>query len=113
MTLSTFINKLKATPKKVTFQETIAIIDAHYDFSPSLFINGKVTNKAGENIGSCKIFSFAKLHQLGVEETLSCFGKYYEDVVNTPEKNDHQNIRNFMNTGWKGVSFENETLQKK
>ena len=38
-------------------------------------------------------------------DTLRCFGQYYEDVVATPDGDDHGNIRNFMKCGWKGVSF--------
>ena len=113
MTVTTFVENLKQEPKTVQFEETIAIIDTHYDFTPSLFTNGNITNQAGENSGSCKVFSFAKQHQLNKEETLSCFGKYYQDVLNTPESNDHQNIRNFIKTGWEGISFDNEALLKK
>ncbi|WP_108867678.1 HopJ type III effector protein [Aquimarina aquimarini] len=113
MTLVAFIDTLKKDPKSVSFQEVIAIIDTHYNFEPSAFTNGAIKNKAGENSGSCKVFSFAKLHQLNKEETLSCFGKYYIDVLQTPEGNDHQNIRNFIKSGWEGISFENEALIKK
>ncbi|WP_103864395.1 HopJ type III effector protein [Aquimarina sp. I32.4] len=113
MTLVAFIDTLKKDPKSVSFQEVIAIIDTHYNFEPSAFTNGTIKNKAGENSGSCKVFSFAKLHQLDKEETLSCFGNYYKDVLQTPEGNDHQNIRNFIKSGWEGISFENEALIKK
>ncbi|WP_282079935.1 HopJ type III effector protein [Aquimarina algiphila] len=113
MTITTFVEKLRQEPKTVKFEETIAVIDTHYDFTPTLFVNGNITNQAGENSGSCKVFSFAKLHQLEEEETLSCFGKYYQDVLNTPTNNDHQNIRNFIKTGWEGISFEGEALLKK
>lgn len=113
MTVTTFIEKLKETSKTISFQETIEIIDTYYDFEPSEFTNGNITNLAGENSGSCKVFSFGKLHQLNKEETLSCFGSFYTDVLNTPEGNDHQNIRNFIKTGWEGISFKKETLSKK
>ncbi len=113
MTVTTFIEKLKQEPKSVKFEETIAVVDTYYDFTPSSFVNGNITNQVGENSGSCKVFSFAKQLELNKEETLFCFGTYYQDVLNTPESNDHQNIRNFMKTGWEGISFEKEALLKK
>ncbi len=113
MSITAFISKLKTNPDSISFEETITIIDTHYTFKPSLFKNGEVTNNSGENTGSCKIFSFAKLHELNVEETLSCFGRHYKKVLDTPEDTDHQNIRNFMRTGWDGILFEKETLSAK
>jgi hypothetical protein len=35
------------------------------------------------------------------------WGQYYRDVLATPDGTDHQNIRNFMKTGWEGVDFSN------
>ena len=111
MILSEFINKLKTDATKVSFEETIAVIDANYSFTPTTFSNGNQINQARENNGSCKIFSFAKLNQLDKLQTLSCFGSYYyQDVLQNPEGIDHQNIRNFMEYGWDGIRFENEVL---
>jgi len=110
MTITAFIEKLKTTPKTVSFQETMQVIEDHYDFEPTSFTNGEITNNIGQNSGSCKLFAFAKLQQLNSEETLHCFGNYYTDVLNTPAGNDHQNIRNFMKTGWNGISFSNDPL---
>ncbi len=114
MTLNEFLSILKKSPEEISFSDTIATIDSYYHFSPSVFTNGTVTNKAGENAGSCKIFSFAKLHTLSKEETLACFGSFYrEDVLGNPNGTDHQNIRNFMIGGWEGITFENEALSAK
>jgi len=113
MSITTFISKLRTNPNSITFEETITIIDTYYNFEPSLFTNGEVTNNPGENNGSCKIFSFAKLHHLDVEETLFCFGRHYKKVLDTPEDTDHQNIRNFMRTGWDEIFFKKETLSAK
>ena len=113
MTLSEFINTLKTDATSVSFDETIAIIDANYSFTPTTFSNGKQINQARENNGSCKIFAFAKLNQLDKLQTLSCFGSYYfEDVLQNPTGIDHQNIRNFMESGWGGIHFENDALSK-
>ena len=112
MTLSEFINKLKTDASNVSFEETIAVIDASYSFIPTVFSNGKQVNEARENNGSCKIFAFAKLNQLDKLQTLSCFGSYYyQDVLKNPEGIDHQNIRNFMEFGWDGIDFESEALE--
>jgi hypothetical protein len=114
MPLETYINQLKQSPKTIAFAETIAIIEENYTFTPTAFQNGNQHNAAGENSGSCKLFAFAKLQNLTPEETLACFGAYYfEDVLKNPEGNDHQNIRNFMKTGWNGIRFEGEALAQK
>ncbi len=113
MTITEFIETLKSTPTKIDFKDTIEVIDTHYTFTPTSFTNGNCKNEAGQNSGSCKLFFFAKLQQLDQEETLHCFGEYYSGVLDTPEGEDHQNIRNFMKTGWDGISFEGEALVKK
>ena len=114
MTVSEFIEKLKTDARNVSFEETIAVIDANYSFTPTAFSNGNQINKARENNGSCKIFAFAKLNQLDKLHTLSCFGSYYyQDVLQNPEGIDHQNIRNFMEFGWDGIRFEEEVLELK
>ncbi|WP_136666649.1 HopJ type III effector protein [Flavobacterium sp. H122] len=94
----------------VFFQEVIAFIDENYDFTPTAFKNGNQYNEAGQNNGSCKVFAFAQLQDLSKEETLSLFCEYYQDVLKTPEAVDHQNIRNFMQFSWEGISFEGEPL---
>ena len=94
--------------------EYVAYIDEHYDFVPTKFRNGKTVNEAGENNGSCKVFSFAKLKGLNEEETLALFGDFYKtDVLKNPEGSDHQNIRNFMQYGWDGIASEGQALAEK
>ena len=111
MTVSEFIEKLKTDARNVSFEETIAVIDANYSFTPTAFSNGNQINKERENNGSCKIFAFAKLNQLNQLQTLTCFGScYFDDVLKNPEGIDHQNIRNFIEFGWDGIHFENEPL---
>ena len=111
MSLDIFLNKLNEEPETVTFENTMAIIEKHYEFKETAFSNGESQNSAGENNGSCKIFSFGYLNGLTEDQTLHCFGNYYrKDVLNNPEGKDHQNIRNFINQGWQGVKFEDEAL---
>ena len=111
MSINTFLDKLKQTPNTITFPETIAVIEENYDFTPTSFENGRQHNAAGENSGSCKLFAFALLQKLSVAETLACFGAYYfEETLGDPNGTNHQNIRNFMITGWDGIQFEGEAL---
>lgn len=114
MQLDAFFTKLKQTPEQVSFADTIATVDANYEFTPTAFRNGELENSAGQNSGSCKLLSLAKLHNLSAEQTLHCFGDYYRtDVLQHPDATDHQNIRNFIRYGWDGVKFENSALIKK
>lgn len=96
----------------VDFKEVLALIDSIYAFTPTTFTNGDTVNTAGENNGSCKLFTFAKLHGFTKDETLACFGHFYTDhVLKHPEGTDHANIRNFMKYGWSGVKFEGDALK--
>jgi hypothetical protein len=114
MNLQAFLNTLNNQPENLQFTDTMAIIEALYDFAPTSFKNGHVDNGAGQNNGSCKLFAFAKLQNLNEQQTLNCFGAYYrEDVLKNPEGTDHQNIRNFMQTGWAGVEFAGQALTEK
>ncbi|PIF44827.1 HopJ type III effector protein [Chryseobacterium sp. 52] len=108
------LEQLKNNPESIQFKDVITYIDEQYDFTPTEFKNGNTVNEAGQNNGSCKVFSFAKLQELSKEQVLPLFGEFYrEDVLKNPEGTDHQNIRNFMEYGWDGVSFEGEALKKK
>ena len=114
MTLTTFLATLNSAPNTIQFSDTIAVIEAHYEFTPTAFKNGSIKNEAGKNSGSCKLFSFAKLHGLNEQQTLACFGDYYRiDVLQHPEAQDHQNIRNFIQFGWSGIQFDNQALTEK
>lgn len=111
MQLNTFLENLQTSPETIEFQQTMAAIDAAYTYSPASFTNGDLVNQAGENEGSCKLFAFAKLNNLNEEQTLACFGAYYrEDVLQNPDSDNHQNIRNFMKSGWAGIAFDSSVL---
>lgn len=108
------LEQLKHFPETIQFSEVIAYIDENYEFTPTAFKNGDTTNQAGQNNGSCKVFSFAQLHELTKEETLQLFGEFYrDDVLKNPEGDDHQNIRNFIKFGWEEITFDGEALKKK
>lgn len=116
MQLTEFLDSLKAG-NPVSFDQSIFTITQNYDYTPTAFSNGigdqRIVNQAGNNEGSCKLFAFAKLHALDKEQTLALFGDYYRDVLNNPEGIDHQNIRNFMRFGWKGIEFDGIPLNPK
>ena len=113
MTIINFKNKLQNSPKEILFSETMQVIEENYNFKPTAFKNGNVENKAGENSGSCKVFAFAALQELTKEETLLCFGEHYRNVLENTNGTSHQNIRNFMQFSFEGLSFEKQALIKK
>lgn len=114
MKLKNFLQQLNEAPDNIAFSDTIAVIDAHYNFAPTSFKNAARLNEAGKNNGSCKLFSFARLQNLTEQQTLYCFGDYYrKDVLLNPAGEDHQNIRNFIRTGWAGIEFEGSALTPK
>ncbi len=114
MLVEAFLRRLKDAPNTVEFSDTMAVIEAGYEYSPTAFRNGELLNEAGQNHGSCKIFYFGRLHQLSEQEALSCFGRFYrEDVLLNPGGQDHQNIRNFLKTGWAGIEFQGVALKER
>jgi len=114
MTLESFLDKLNTAPESVDFADTMAIVENLYDFTPTAFKNGDLQNEAGQNSGSCKLFAFAQLQGLDDQRTLYCFGKFYRDeVLQDPTGDSHQNIRNFIKTGWPGIRFDVFPLKPK
>lgn len=114
MDINAFLDKLNQAPGTIEFTETMAVIEATYSFTPTSFTNGQTANHADENNGSCKIFAFGLLNKLSEQQTLACFGTYYrDDVLKNVDGNDHQNIRNFIISGWQGISFEGQALVSK
>jgi len=110
-TLKTYLDQLNREPQTISFETTISVIDNNYNFTPGEFKNGSLINAINQNNGSCKIFAFAQLHKLNEAQTLHCFGDYYrKDVLENPDADDHQNIRNFMNSGWQGIAFSSTIL---
>ncbi|EWH08147.1 type III effector HopPmaJ(Pto) [Catenovulum agarivorans DS-2] len=112
--IQSLLSKVQATPESVSFAEVIQVVEENYHFTETEFKNGETVNLAGQNNGSCKIFAFAKLHNLSPQQALHLFGDYYrKDVLENPQGTDHQNIRNFIKFGWDGVVFSSEALKVK
>lgn len=103
----------KLNQNEANFADVITHIEENYNYTPSAFVNGNQENAIDQNQGSAKVFAFAKLNGLSQDDTLKLFAEHYQAVLATPEGNDHNNIRQFMQNGWKGVTFENEVLSKK
>ena len=111
MTIENYLAKLQTTPELLDFNDLMKVVEENYSFTETAFSNGDLENAAGENSGSCKLFSFAKIQGLKEEQTLACFGIYYrDDVLKNPDADNHQNIRNFMKTGWAGIEFDGKAL---
>jgi len=112
MEIEIFLNRLATRPETIEFPEVIALINQRYDFVPTAFRNDGLVNEAGQNSGACRVFAFARLHELNEKETLALFGAYYRsDVLRTPNGESHPNIRRFMQGGWAGIEFDGAPLR--
>ncbi|MFV0141124.1 MULTISPECIES: HopJ type III effector protein [Empedobacter] len=103
----------KLNQNEANFADVIAHIEENYIYTASAFVNGNQENAADQNQGSAKVFAFAKLNNFSEDDTLKLFAEHYQAVLDSPEGTDHNNIRQFMQNGWEGVTFENEVLTKK
>lgn len=114
-----FQNLLERLKKgEADFEDVIAYVNEHFDYSPTRFTNGKgadpVINPSGKNEGSCRVFALARLKGLDEADTLQLFGRFYrDDVLKNPGADDHANIRRFMQDGWAGIQFEGTALVPK
>ena len=103
----------KLNNNEIIFADVLAFIDDNYNHTPTAFTNGNQENAIDQNQGSAKVLAFAKLNDYTENDTLKLFAEHYKAVIKTPNGTDHNNIRQFMENGWNGVSFENEVLTKK
>ena len=113
MQLQNFKTKLNENPTTIKFAETMQVIEDHYNFTPAAFRNGDLKNKMNENSGSCKLFAFSILQKLTKSATLACFGEHYKNVLEDESGASHQNIRNFIQSGFEGLTFEKNVLTPK
>lgn len=111
MTREELVTKSKTS--ELQFQEVLDHIAEQYQYSPTSFQNGNLKNSASENQGSAKVLYFAKLNDLSQEDTLGLFAEHYQNVLENPTGDGHQNIRQFMANGWNGVAFEADVLTAK
>ncbi len=94
------------------FADTLAFIDAHYQYTPCAFDNAGLHNPAGSNQGSCKILGLALLEHLSTEQALLAFGEHYADVLATPDATEHANIRQLLAHGLAAVHFSELPLRR-
>jgi len=114
MELELFLNRLETRPESIEFPDVIELINTLYTYMPTAFRNSDLHSDAGQNTGSCKIFAFARLHEMSEDKTLSLFGAFYRaDVLKNPDGESHPNIRQFMKTGWSGIEFDGVPLRAK
>lgn len=95
------------------FNDTLELIAETFDYQPTGFHNGPLFNQAGENEGSCRIFSLAQYCNLSEADTLQLFAEHYQQVLDDPAGESHGNIRQFMATGWSGIRFDRSPLRKR
>jgi hypothetical protein len=93
------------------FDDTLALIEWHFEYQPTGFHNGPLYNAAGENAGSCKVFALGRHCNLSEADTLRLFAQHYNQVIDNPAGNSHGNIRQYISTGWSGIQFEGEPLR--
>lgn len=102
-----FNSNVEMDASDLKFEEVMELIDEHYEDGLIEFKNGDLVNAPGENMGSAKLLSYAALANMDKDTTLKLWGEYYREVLADPNGDSHQNIRNFMKSGWEGVPFEN------
>ena len=94
-----------------SFDDTLALIDQHFEFQPTGFNNGPLRNEAGENSGSCRVFALGQYCNLNEADTLQLFAQHYQQVLGDPAGDSHGNIRQFISTGWSGIRFDGQPLR--
>lgn len=98
---------------RTNFAGVLAYIEDQYTHVPTAFKNGDLYNSSSENQGSARVLFYASLNNLSKEETLTLFAEHYQNVLDNPGANNHQNIRQFIQSGWNGVTFEGAALLPK
>ena len=93
------------------FDDTLALVERHFDYHSAGFHNGPLFNTAGENAGSCKVFGLGLYCSLNETDTLKLFAQHYQQVLDDPAGESHSNIRQFMGSGWSGIRFEDTPLR--
>lgn len=105
-----FVSSLSSQPM---FADTLSFIEEWYQFVPGAFRNGALHNEVSQNQGSCKVFALSQLLNLSKEQTLQCFGEHYRDVLNTPDADNHHNIRRVIAEDITDIEFDQFPLTRK
>ncbi len=110
MTVTEFRQAIKQPEHR--FADTLAFIDANYQYTACAFDNAGLHNAAGSNQGSCKIFGLALLENLSTHDALLAFGEHYRHVLATPDGSEHANIRQLLKHGLESVHFNQLPLSR-
>ena len=103
---SRLLSLLRDRQSEITFPLVMETIDELYEVREVGFSVGEVVSEPGQNMGTAKILSFARISGLEARTTLNLFGDYYrKDVLESPDGSEHANIRAFMEGGWECVAF--------
>ena len=98
----------------LTFQNVLDAINANYDFYPTAFgVTKEAPNPAGQNEGACRVLAFAKDQNLDKETALKLFAEHYQNVLDDPAGDNHQNIRLLMRHGLGEAWFDETALARK
>lgn len=92
-----FAEDVKANKLQPSMQDSLALVDKHYNYFEVPFSCAEVQNKANENIEAAKLFCFALMTQMNEEQTIRLFG-------GEGNMND-KNLQAFKKYGWSKVSF--------
>lgn len=110
MTVTEFLQAIKQPEHR--FADTLAFIDANYQYTACAFENAGLHNAAGSNQGSCKILGLALLENLSTHDALLAFGEHYRHILATPDGSDHANIRQLLKHGLESVHFNQLPLSR-
>ena len=110
MTVTEFLQAIKQPEHR--FADTLAFIDANYQYTACAFDNAGLYNATGSNQGSCKILGLALLENLSTHDALLAFGEHYRHVLATPDGSDHANIRQLLKHGLESVHFNQLPLSR-
>lgn len=99
-----FAEDVKSGKLNPSFEQTIAMIDANFQYFAVPMKIGDLISAPNVNVASSKIFAFGLMTRMDEASTLKMFGEIYSNL--DPAGSDHPNIRNFMRDGWGGVFFE-------
>jgi hypothetical protein len=84
----------------------MAVIEDHYNFNQQLLRTVYNTMLPEKTQDLVNYFALCGTSGTNSEGTLFALAYYFEDVLGNPNGTDHhQNIRNFMKTGWDGIAF--------
>ena len=89
----------------------LAVIRMFYLIEPQEFEVGSYHNALGDNLDTLAIIGYAEVHHLTDSETLAMFCEAYTEVLNSPDGDNHPNIRAFMDVGHKGFRLKFFPLQ--